>query len=158
MIITASQKYVRCGEQKLRFVADSVKKLDLKTMRDQLKFMNKEPARRLLQTLDQAIANANHNFGVGIDDLSLDTLLILRGPQYKRMRAVSRGQGHAILKRTAHIVIKLKSAEGKKVEAPKAEVVQEEVKKTAVKKVAAKKPAVKKTTAKKAVTTKEEEK
>jgi large subunit ribosomal protein L22 len=121
--VIASQKYVRCSSQKLKFVADSVKQLELGAMREQLGFLNKEAARRLLQTLDQAIANASHNFGIGQDQLKLESLLILRGPQYKRMRAVSRGQGHAILKRTSHIVIKLKSID-KKAEVKKSEQIE----------------------------------
>lgn len=159
MTITASQKYVRCSPQKLKFVADSVKHLNLVAMREQLKYMNKEAARRLLQTLNQALANASHNYGLSPDQLTLESLLILRGPEFKRMRAVSRGQGHSILKRTAHIVIKLKSEEkvaptveakaedeAEEVKAVAAEVKETpktEIKKT-VKKAAPKKAATKK--------------
>lgn len=86
-----------------------IKKLSIPAMRRQLTLMNKDAARRILETLDQAIANAQHNFGVSLDNLELKELLILRGPHYKRFRAVSRGTGHAILKRTSHIVVTLKT-------------------------------------------------
>src|SRR6185369_3507098 len=92
------------------------KKMTLTDMRTELSYLNNQAARKLLVTLDQAFANASHNFGLSKEQLMLESLLILRGPQYKRQRARSRGQGHAILKRTTHIVIKLKSIEQKPVE------------------------------------------
>jgi large subunit ribosomal protein L22 len=152
MTITASQTYVRSSSQKLRDTADAVKKLDIAAMRAELSYMNKEPAKRILQTLDQAVANAAHNFGIDEKQLVLKKLQILQGPQYKRMRAVSRGQGHSILKRTSHIVIELATKENTEAKAKvdqmtakaemKTEAVTEanaEVKTQAPKKVTAKK-------------------
>lgn len=107
MEITAKQTYVRGSVQKLTDVTRVVKHLSVAAMRSQLAQMNKDAARRILETLNQAVANAQHNFGVSVDKLAVKELLILRGPHYKRMRAVSRGQGHAILKRTSHISITL---------------------------------------------------
>lgn len=146
MIVTGSQKFIRVSPQKVKFVADAVKKMSLVDMRTHLSYLNKEAARKLLSTLNQALANAQHNYGLSPEQLKLETLLVLRGPQYKRMRARSRGQGHSILKRTTHIVIKLKSIE---VEAAKTEKkveakIEKEVK-TEVKEKVTKKPAVKKT-------------
>ena len=114
MVITASNKYVRVSPQKVKFVADAVRKMSLADMKTHLSYLNKEAARKLLTTLNQALGNAQHNYGLSQEQLMLDSLLVLRGPQYKRMRPRSRGQGHAILKRTTHIVIKLKSVEPKK--------------------------------------------
>lgn len=111
MEIKASQSYVRGGQQKMTDVTRVIKKLSIPAMRRQLTLMNKDAARRILETLDQAIANAQHNFGISLDNLELKELLILRGPHYKRFRAVSRGTGHAILKRTSHIVVTLKTKE-----------------------------------------------
>lgn len=155
MTITASQKYVRVSPQKVKFVADAVKKFSLIDMRTHLSYLNNEAARKLLVTLDQAFANAQHNFGLSKEQLALESLLILRGPQYKRMRPRSRGQGHPILKRTTHIVFTLKSIdaaavkpEAKEVAAPKEMSEQPEEKKAV-----AKKPVVKKTTTKKKVET-----
>ncbi|HSW89795.1 MAG TPA: uL22 family ribosomal protein [Patescibacteria group bacterium] len=111
MLIKAKQSYVRSGQKKLGDVARAIKKMPVAAMRTELGRMNSEAARRILETLDQAVANAKHNFNVSEENLKLESLLILRGPHYKRFRAVSRGQGHAILKRTSHISITLKSVE-----------------------------------------------
>ncbi len=111
MEIVSKQTYVRQSQQKLRDVARVVKHLPIPALRLQLTQMNREAAKRILETVNQAVANAQHNFGVSEDQLTLKELLILRGPHYKRMRPVSRGQGHAILKRTSHIVVRLATAE-----------------------------------------------
>lgn len=147
MEIIAKQTYIRGGQQKLTDITRVIKKMSIPKMRLQLTQMNKHAAKRVLETLNQAVANAQNNHGISEDKLVLKELLILRGPHYKRMRAVSRGMGHAILKRTSHIYIKLESkdemtpaevkAEEKKVEEKKEEV--KSVKKPTVKKVVAKK-------------------
>lgn len=149
MTVTASNKYIRVSPQKVKFVADAVKSMSLLEMKNHLSYLNKEAARKLLTTLNQALANAQHNYGLSPEQLELETMLVLRGPQYKRMRARSRGQGHPILKRTTHIVIKLKSVENKaevktevkpvaekEVKAVKPEAKKSAVKKTAIKKIA----------------------
>ena len=146
MEIVAKQSYVRGSVQKLTEVSRVIKHMKVTAMRSQLSQMNKDAARRILETLNQAVANAQHNFGISEDKLVLKELLILRGPHYKRFRAVSRGQGHAILKRTSHIVVKLTSSEEvkpKKVEKTETKAIEPEVK-AVEKKVVAKKPTVKK--------------
>lgn len=156
MEIKASQTYIRSSQQKLRDVARVVKHLPVPALRTQLTMMNKDAAKRILETVNQAVANAQHNFGVNIEQLELKELLILRGPHYKRMRAVSRGMGHAILKRTSHISVTLITKDNSKQEAGENKKEQKEekpnikiekkisVKKT-TKKVADKKSTTKKT-------------
>ncbi len=137
MEIQAKQTFVRGSNQRLRDVARVVKKLSVKEMRKQLSMMNKDAARRILETLKAAIANATHNHGISEDQLVLKELLVLRGPHYKRMRAVSRGMGHAILKRTNHIVVTLETA--KKIEEkPVEKMVEKKTKKKVVQTVSSK--------------------
>jgi large subunit ribosomal protein L22 len=148
MIITAKQSYVRCGEQKLRDVARAIKGLSVTESKVQLTKLNKEPARRILETVNQAVANATHNFGLSEEKLAFREMLILRGPHYKRFRAVSRGQGHGIIKRTSHIVVKLETIDTPVTVAEAKPEVKEEVKQE-VKKVVAKKATTKTVKAKK---------
>lgn len=154
MEIIAKQTYIRGGQQKLTDVTRVIKHMSVSKMRMQLMQMNKHAAKRILETLNQAVANAQNNHGISEDKLVLKELLILRGPHYKRMRAVSRGMGHAILKRTSHIYIKLESTEDvKPAEVKAAETKVEEKKeevKPVVKKVSTKKPAAAKAKAGKA--------
>lgn len=148
MEIIAKQTYIRGGQQKLTDITRVVKKMSIPKMRLQLTQMNKHAAKRILETLNQAVANAQNNHGISEDNLVLKEMLILRGPHYKRMRPVSRGMGHAILKRTSHIYIKLESKEEvKPIEVKteeKIEVAPAVEKKVAEKKAVTKKPSVKK--------------
>lgn len=111
MIIKAEQKFLRQTPTRLRIVARAVKHLLPAEALDQLKFMNKSAAREIHLVLKQALANATNNLGLSRDALTIKDILIGEGPRYKRFIAASRGQAHAILKRTAHVRILLESKE-----------------------------------------------
>ena len=71
--------------------------------------MNRKSSLLVLKVLRQALANATNNFGLAIEDLEIDQILVNDGPALKRWRAVSRGRAHTILKRTCHVRIDLRS-------------------------------------------------
>jgi large subunit ribosomal protein L22 len=52
-----------------------------------------------------AIANAEHNDGADIDELSVASIMVDEGPTLKRGRARAKGRGTRILKRTSHITV-----------------------------------------------------
>ena len=109
-----TQKYIRTPARKLRLVADSIRKLSPESALLHLKFMDKAAARPLYKAIKAAVGNAKENQGLAINKLVFKTLDIGEGPTYKRFRAVSRGQAHPIMKRTAHIRVELKEAHGTK--------------------------------------------
>ena len=110
MLITAHQKYLRQTPTRLRLVAEAVRAVQSpeKAML-QLSLMNKKAARTLHKIMTQAVANAQHNHNISIDDLEIREILVMEGPQYKRFQPVSRGRAHDILKRTSHVKIVLES-------------------------------------------------
>jgi large subunit ribosomal protein L22 len=55
--------------------------------------------------LNSAIANAENNNGMDIDELSVTAAFVDEGPIMKRMRARAKGRGNRILKRTSHITV-----------------------------------------------------
>ncbi|MDO5561804.1 MAG: 50S ribosomal protein L22 [bacterium] len=124
MIITAQQKNIRQSSRKVRLVANQVKKLDLTAAVDQLAVMQRRSSLAILKVMQQAIANATNNEKLAVDQLVLSDIIVSDGPVLKRMRAVSRGRGHAIEKRTCHVTVTLKTKEETSVEktekAPKA--------------------------------------
>lgn len=152
MIITATQKNTRQTALKVRLVANQVKDLPLIDAINQLGVMQKKASLVVLKVIRQAVANAVHNHGFNIQELSLKSIIVTPGPTYKRFRAVSRGRAHNIFKRTCHVsveleagvapeVVKKEKTEDKKVE-KKAEVKKETKKVT--KKTVSKKTSVKK--------------
>ena len=55
--------------------------------------------------MESAIANAEHNDGVDIDDLFVEKIFVERGTKLKRFAACAKGRGVRIEKPTCHIFI-----------------------------------------------------
>ncbi len=159
MIITATQKNTRQTALKVRMVANQVKNLPLKDAVIQLGVIERKASLVILKTLRQAIANATHNHGYSVEELTLKSITVAPGPTYKRFRAVSRGRAHNIFKRTCHITVQIEAGAAPKVVEKKAEskeaaktetTTKKTVKKTTKKTVkATEKKAAKKKTVKK---------
>lgn len=154
MIIKATQKNTRQTALKVRLVANQVKKLPLTDAVKQLGVMQKKASLVVLKVIRQAIADAVHNHGFNVEELTLKNITATPGPTYRRFRAVSRGRAHNIFKRTCHVSVELEAGvapktvkteetktEDKKVE-KKAEVKKETAK--VAKKTVSKKTSVKK--------------
>jgi large subunit ribosomal protein L22 len=109
MLIKATQKYTRQTPRKVRLVANTVRKMPLEKALQQLAVIEKKATMVVTKTVQQAIANATHNHGYQLSDLSLDNILITEGPRYRRFRSVSRGRAHGIIKRTCHVTVILKT-------------------------------------------------
>jgi large subunit ribosomal protein L22 len=76
-----------------------------------LTFSTKKAARIVKKVLLSAIANAEHNDGADIDELSISTIMVDEGPTLKRGRARAKGRGTRILKRTSHITLTVADSE-----------------------------------------------
>jgi len=76
-----------------------------------LAFSTKKAARIMKKVLLSAIANAEHNDGADIDELSISVIMVDAGPTMKRGRARAKGRGTRILKRTSHITLTVADSE-----------------------------------------------
>ena len=155
MLIKATQTYTRQTPRKVRLVANTVKKLPLEQALKQLAVIERRSTLVVMKVVKQAMANAINNHGLKFEDLELESILVTEGPRYRRVRAVSRGRGHEVKKRTSHITVVLKTKEATKEVKAEAKVEPEKkaapAVKTETKKVVAKKaPAKKAKVAKKA--------
>jgi large subunit ribosomal protein L22 len=59
------------------------------------------------KTLKSALANAENNAGLSVDDLFVGQAVVEDGPRLKRFQPKARGMAGRILKRTSHIKITL---------------------------------------------------
>ena len=59
------------------------------------------------KVLESAIANAEHNDGLDVDDLTVSTVFVDEGPTMKRIRPRAKGRADRIFKRTCHITVKV---------------------------------------------------
>ncbi len=110
----AKQTNIRISPRKLRLVADSIRQLSPQEALVHLRFLNKSGATPLAKVIRSALANAKTNHGLKPDQLRFKTIMIGKGPTYKRWRAVSRGSAHSIFKRTSHIYVELEEKHGSK--------------------------------------------
>jgi len=110
MEVRATQRYVRISPQKVRMIVDAIKGKPAETAINALKFMPQKSAGIVEKIVRSAVANADQNTSIDVDDLIVSNLLVDQGPSLKRFKARARGRGARILKRTAHITVVL--AEG----------------------------------------------
>jgi len=96
---------VRLSVDKGRLVADLIRGKKVDQARDILKFTQKKAAGIVLKALDSAIANAEHNDGVDIDELKVKTIYVEQGTTLKRFSARAKGRGNRISKGTCHIYV-----------------------------------------------------
>lgn len=105
MNVQATLKGVRLSAQKGRLVADQVRGLTVARALDLLTFSPKKGAKIIKKVLESAIANAEHNQGLDVDELKISTIYIEKGPVLKRFTARAKGRGNRIVKPTCHIYV-----------------------------------------------------
>ncbi len=105
MQVTAKLSGARISAQKVRLVADQVRGLPVEKAEQLLTFSPKKAAHIVKKVLLSAIANAEHNEGADIDELSVAEIYVNEGLTLKRFRARAKGRGTRILKRNSHITV-----------------------------------------------------
>lgn len=105
MNVQATLRGVRLSAQKGRLVADQVRGLHVAKALDVLTFSPKKGAKIIKKVLESAIANAEHNLGLDVDDLKVSTIYVEKGPVLKRFTARAKGRGNRIVKPTCHIYV-----------------------------------------------------
>ena len=105
MEVKAKLKYARISPQKARLVADQVRGMPVEQALEILVFSQKKAAAIVKKILDSAIANAEHNEGADIDELTVTQVMVDQAPTMKRIRARAKGRANRILKRTSHITL-----------------------------------------------------
>ena len=105
METTARLKYARLSPQKARLVADLVRGLPVEEALERLQYSPQKAAHVIRKVVESAIANAEHNEGADIDELTVSRIYVDEGPRMKRWRARARGRVNRIVKPTSHITV-----------------------------------------------------
>ena len=92
---------VRLSADKGRLVADMVRGKKVDQALNILEFTQKKAALIIKKALESAIANAEHNDGADIDELTVKTIYVEQGATLKRFSARAKGRGNRISKPTA---------------------------------------------------------
>ena len=101
----ATLRYSGTSPTKVRQVLGLIRGLDVSDAREVLRFCERGAADEVAKLLDSAVANAEHNDHLPVDELFVSAAWADQGPTTKRYRPRARGRGTRILKRTSHVTV-----------------------------------------------------
>ena len=101
----AIAKNVKCTPRKARLVVDLIRNKDVAEAQAILKLTNKQVTEDVLKVLNSAIANAEHNNNMDVNNLYVKTAYVNDGLRMKRMLPRAKGRGDVIIKRFYNITI-----------------------------------------------------
>ena len=111
MEVTAKLRNAPLSAQKGRLVADMIRSAPVSKALDILKFTPKKGAQLILKLLESAVANAENNNGLDIDELKVGTIFVDEATTLKRISPRAKGRANRICKRTCHITVKVSDEE-----------------------------------------------
>jgi large subunit ribosomal protein L22 len=111
MLVTAKLRNAAISAQKTRLVADMVRKQNVSKALNILQFTEKKASDLIRKLLSSAIANAEHNHGADIDELSVSKIMVDEASTLKRTSPRAKGRANRISKRQCHVFIELTDGE-----------------------------------------------
>ncbi len=101
----AVARMIRVSPQKLNLVAQLIRGKKVSTALADLEFSRKRIARDVRKCLESAIANAENNHNLDVDDLVVKEAFVGKALVLKRFHARARGRGARIEKPFANLTI-----------------------------------------------------
>ncbi len=105
LIATAKDNTIRTSSLKLANVARSIVNKKVNNAVNQLKFSNKRISNNVLKVLNAAIANAENNKQLDIDNLYIKEAYVGKSLSMKRFRPRAKGRASSILKPFSKLTI-----------------------------------------------------
>jgi large subunit ribosomal protein L22 len=105
----ATGRYIRTSAQKAGLVLDLIRGRDVNHALATLRFARKGVAKDIEKVLRSAIANAQNKDGFSgdVDRLYVAACYADQGPSQKRIRPAPMGRAFRVVKRTAHLTVKV---------------------------------------------------
>jgi large subunit ribosomal protein L22 len=107
----AVARNLRVSPQKLNLVAQMIRGKKVASALADLEFSRKRISRDVRKCLESAIANAENNHDLDVDDLVVAQAFVGKSMVMKRFHARARGRGARILKPFANITIIVREVE-----------------------------------------------
>jgi large subunit ribosomal protein L22 len=101
----AVARMIRVSPQKLNLVAQLIRGKKVATALADLEFSRKRVARDVKKCLESAVANAENNHDLDVDDLVVKEAFVGKALVLKRFHARARGRGARILKPFSNLTI-----------------------------------------------------
>ncbi len=113
--IRAVARHIPITPQKARLVVDTVRGKKAEDALDSLRFLPNSAADPVFKLVQSAVANAEQNYGLEMEDLFVSKIFVDDGPR-NRLRPYggrfgSRGRFKPIMKRSCHITVILAERE-----------------------------------------------
>jgi large subunit ribosomal protein L22 len=115
----AEAKHIRTSAQKAKLVLDLIRGKQVAEALNILRFTKKSVAREVEKTLRSAIANAaliaqqNQKRPLDEEDLFVSACYASQGPTQKRVRPAPMGRAYRVLRRSAHLTVRVAERESK---------------------------------------------
>jgi len=107
---TAKLSHIRIAPRKLRVVANTIRGEKVTSAINNLRFLNRSGSRELFKLLVSAVANAEDQGEVEVDDLIVKTITVDQGPTLRRWRPRAQGRSTRIQKKTSHVFVEIGEA------------------------------------------------
>ena len=104
---SAKLSYARVSVQKACFVLDAIRGKDVQTALAILEYNPRYASSLVKKLLESAIANAENNNGMNVENLYVAACYADKGPTMKRVRPRAQGRAYRILKRMSNLKIVL---------------------------------------------------
>ena len=104
---SAKLSYARISVQKACYVLDAIRGKDVQTALGILAYNPRYASSVIEKLLKSAIANAENNNGMSVENLYIEECYANKGPTMKRIRPRAQGRAYRIEKRMSHITIVL---------------------------------------------------
>ena len=101
----ARARFVRVSPRKARRAVDMIRGLPVGEARRVLALSGIGAATPVRKCLDSAVANAEHNPGVVVENLFVSKAFVDEGPTLRRWRPRALGRATRVNKRTSHITV-----------------------------------------------------
>ena len=101
----AVAKNIRIAPRKVRVVIYLIRGKNVGEAFAILKYTPKVGTEVVEKVLKSAVANAENNLDLNVDNLYVSAVYVDQGPTMKRIHPRSRGQAFKILKRSSHVTV-----------------------------------------------------
>ncbi len=113
--VRAVARHVPISTQKVRLVVNAVRGMDAGKALDTLRFMPQRAAEQVFKLIESAVANAEENYGLELDELVVSRIYADEGPRHRKApyggRFAGRGRFRPIMRRSSHITVVLAERE-----------------------------------------------
>ncbi|MEJ2751219.1 MAG: 50S ribosomal protein L22 [Chloroflexota bacterium] len=107
--VRAVAKHIPISPRKMRMVVDVVRGMNAEQALDTLRFMPNRAAEPVYKLIQSAVANAEENYGLEVEELQVSRIYADDGPRRRKApyggRFAGRGRFRPIVRRSSHITV-----------------------------------------------------